>query len=198
MKTIAERMDLLEGRLRDQNFRSSQGLSGEVSYYVLDYDPKEELYVRQRVQDLKNTDTEYKFGYKLAVFDLYELMLQLLQEEGVLEDLENLEEEEGTEYVFTTIADVLRFEEDDNQIIQYIVDHTPKEPDTIVFLTGVGKCYPVLRSHKILNNLHQVMDHCPVILFFPGQYTGSALNIFGEIKGDANSNYYRAFPIVER
>ena len=154
--------------------------------------------MRQRVQDLKNTDTEYKFGYKLAVFDLYELMLQLLQDEGVLEDLENLEEEEGTEYVFTTIADVLRFEEDDNQIIQYIVDHTPKEPDTIVFLTGVGKCYPILRSHKILNNLHQVMDHCPVILFFPGQYTGSALNIFGEIKGDANSNYYRAFPIVER
>ena len=198
MKTIAERMDLLEGRLRDQNFRSSRGLSGEVSYYVFDYDSKEELYVRRRVQDLQNTDTEYKFGYKLAVFDLYELMLQLLQEEGVLEDLENLEEEEGTEYVFTTIADVLRFEEDDNQIIQYIVDHTPKEPDTIVFLTGVGKCYPVLRSHKILNNLHQVMDHCPVILFFPGQYTGSALNIFGEIKGDANSNYYRAFPIVER
>ena len=41
MKTIAERMDLLESRLRDQNFRSSQGLSGEVSYYVFDYDPKE-------------------------------------------------------------------------------------------------------------------------------------------------------------
>ena len=113
-------------------------------------------------------------------------------------DLKNLEEEEGTDYVFTTIGDILRFEEDDNQIIQYIVDHTPKEPDTIVFLTGVGKCYPVLRSHKILNNLHQVMDHCPVILLFPGQYTGSALNIFGEIKGDSNSNYYRAFPIVER
>jgi|GEM_PF-32642 len=163
MKTIAERMDLLESRLRDQNFRSSKGLSGEVSYYVFDYDPKEELYVRQRVQDLKNTDTEYKFGYKLAVFDLYELMLQLLQDEGVLEDLENLEEEEGTEYVFTTIADVLRFEEDDNQIIQYIVDHTPKEPDTIVFLTGVGKCYPILRSHKILNNLHQAFVRCPVV-----------------------------------
>lgn len=198
MKPISERMDLLESRLRDVNFRSSKGLSGEVSYYVFDYDPKDELYVRKRVQELKETDTEYKFGYKLFVFDLYELMLHLLQEEGVLEDLEQLEEEEGTEYVFTTIGDILRFEEEYNQIIQYIVDHTPQEPDTIVFLTGVGKCYPVLRSHKILNNLHQVMDHCPVILFFPGQYTGSALNIFGELKGDANSNYYRAFPIVER
>lgn len=198
MKPISERMDLLESRLRDVNFRSSKGLSGEVSFYVFDYDPKDELYVRQRVQELKETDTEYKFGYKLFVFDLYELMLHLLQEEGVLEDLKQFEEEEGTEYVFTTIGDILRFEEEDNQIIQYIVDHTPQEPDTIVFLTGVGKCYPVLRSHKILNNLHQVMDHCPVILFFPGQYTGSALNIFGELKGDANSNYYRAFPIVER
>lgn len=198
MKPISERMDLLENRLRDVNFRSSRGLSGEVSYYVFDYDPKDELYVRQRVKELEAADTEYKFGYKLVVFDLYELMLQLLQEEDVLDDLKNLEEEEGTDYVFTTIGDILRFEEDDNQIIQYIVDHTPKEPDTIVFLTGVGKCYPVLRSHKILNNLHQVMDHCPVILLFPGQYTGSALNIFGEIKGDSNSNYYRAFPIVER
>lgn len=198
MKTINERLDRMEQRLQDENFRRSRGLSGEVSYYVFDYDPKEELIVRDRVQRLKGTDTMVKFGYQLAIFDLYDVMLELLQEQDVLEDLKDLEEEEGTDYVFTTIADVLRFEEDDNMIIQYIVDHTPQEPDTIVFLTGVGKCYPILRSHKILNNLHQVMDHCPVILFFPGNYTGTALQIFGELKGDANSNYYRAFPLVER
>lgn len=198
MKTINERLDRMEQRLQDENFRRSRGLSGEVSYYVFDYNPKEELIVRDRVQRLKGTDTMVNFGYQLAIFDLYDVMLELLQEQDVLEDLKDLEEEEGTDYVFTTIADVLRFEEDDNMIIQYIVDHTPQEPDTIVFLTGVGKCYPILRSHKILNNLHQVMDHCPVILFFPGNYTGTALQIFGELKGDANSNYYRAFPLVER
>lgn len=197
MKSIIERLDLMEQRLRDENFRHSRGLSGEVSYYVFDYDPKAELIVRKRVQELQATDTEYKFGYRLSVYDLYEVMLHLLDEEDVLDDLKELEEEEGTDYVFTTIGDVLRFEEDDNQIIQYIVDHTPQELDRVVFLTGVGKCYPVIRSHKILNNLYQVMDFCPVILFFPGQYTGSYLNIFGEVAGDANANYYRAFPLVE-
>ena len=98
--------------------------------------------------------------------------------------------------MFQSISDVLRFDDKDSLIINYIMDNTPK--DSVVFLTGVGKSYPILRSHKILNNLHQVMDHCPVILFFPGKYNGDSLNIFGEAANDQNVNYYRAFPIVER
>ena len=123
-------------------------------------------------------------------------MLQLLEEEDVMEDLKELEEEEGTEYVFQSISDVLRFDEDESLILHYIMDHSPE--DSVVFLTGVGKVFPILRSHKILNNLHQVMDHCPVVLFFPGRYNGSFLNIFGESTRDKNENYYRAFPLVER
>ena len=98
--------------------------------------------------------------------------------------------------MFQSISDVLRFDDKDSLIIKYIMDNTPD--DSVVFLTGVGKSYPILRSHKILNNLHQVMDHCPVILFFPGKYNGNSLNIFGEAANDQNENYYRAFPIVER
>ena len=120
-------------------------------------------------------------------------MLQLLADEDALEDLKELEEEEGTDYVFSSISEVLKFNDKDSLIVNYIVEHTPQ--DAVVFLTGVGKCYPILRSHKILNNLHQVMDHCPVILFYPGRYTGDSLNVFGELKED---NYYRAFPLVER
>ncbi len=195
MKNIEERLDILEEKMRSEEFRSNTGLAGEVGYYVFDYAPQEELIVRKRVQALQDTDTRLKFGYDLVVFDLYELMLQLLQQEDVLDDLKDLEEEEGTQYVFDAISDVLRFNEDDSLMIQYILEHTPE--DSVVFLTGVGKCYPILRSHKILNNLHQVMDHCPVVLFFPGKYTGSSLLIFGEDNHDRNSNYYRAFPLVE-
>lgn len=148
------------------------------------------------MNSLGSSNTVLKFGYQLKIFDLYELILQLLEEEGVLEDLKDLEEEEGTDYVFQSISDVLRFDDKDSLIIRYIMDNTPD--DSVVFLTGVGKSYPILRSHKILNNLHQVMDHCPVILFFPGRYNGDSLNIFGEAANDQNENYYRAFPIVDR
>ena len=196
MKTIEERLDILEEKMRQESFRTNTGLGGEVGYYVFDYDPNLELAVRERVESLGNSNTTLKFGYQLKIFDLYELILELLEEEGVLEDLKDLEEEEGTDYVFQSISDILRFDDQDSLIIHHIMDNTPE--DSVVFLTGVGKSYPIFRSHKILNNLHQVMDHCPVILFFPGKYNGDSLNIFGEVANDQNENYYRAFPIVER
>ena len=44
-----------------------------------------------------------------------------------------------------------------------------------------------MRSHTVLNNLHQVIDNVPVVLFYPGNYDGQELVLFGEIKDD---NYY--------
>ena len=193
MKTIEERLDILEEKMRAESFRKNTGLGNEVGYYVFDYEPYQELTVRERIRELQETNTVLKFGYQLIVYDLYELILQLLEEEDTLEDLKELEEEEGTAYVFESISDILKFNDQDSLIVNYIMDHTPA--DSVVFLTGVGKCFPILRSHKILNNLHQVMDHCPVILFYPGRYNGNSLNIFGEMKED---NYYRAFPLVAR
>ena len=193
MKTIEERLDILEEKMRSEKFRTSTGLGNEVGYYVFDYEPYEELKVRERIDHLRNQNTIAKFGYQLQVYDLYELIIKLLEDEDSLEDLIDLEEEEGTEYVFAAISDILRFDEQGSLIVNTITEQTTN--DSVVFLTGVGKCFPILRSHKILNNLHQVMDHCPVVLFFPGRYTGNSLNIFGTVKDD---NYYRAFPLVVR
>lgn len=193
MLSIHERLDELERKMRDDGFRSNTGLGNEVGYYVFDYEPEEELIVRQRIAELEKADTVSRFGYELIIYDLYELMIRLLKEEDVFEDLLEIEEKEGTQYVFEAISDVLKFNEDDSLIVNHIMENTPDE--SVVLLTGVGKCFPILRSHKILNNLHQVMDHCPVIMFFPGKYNGNSLNIFGKIKDD---NYYRAFPIVGR
>ena len=193
MLSIHERFDELERKMRDDQFRSNTGLGNQVGYYVFDYDPEDELIVRKRIAELEKSDTISRFGYELVNYDLYELMIQLLKEEDVFEDLLEIEGEDGTQYVFEAISDVLKFNEDDSLIVNHIMENTPE--DSVVLLTGVGKCFPILRSHKILNNLHQMMDHCPVIMFFPGKYNGNSLNIFGKIKDD---NYYRAFPIVGR
>ena len=193
MKTIEERLDILEEKMRSEKFRTSTGLGNEVGYYVFDYEPYEELKVRERIEHLRDQNTIAKFGYQLQIYDLYELIIKLLEEEDSLEDLIDLEEEEGTEYVFAAISDILRFDEQGSLIVNTIKEQTTN--DSVVFLTGVGKCFPILRSHKILYNLHQVMDHCPVVLFFPCRYTGNSLNIFDTVKDD---NYYRAFPLVMR
>ena len=68
------------------------------------------------------------------------------------------------------------------------------EDHNVIFITGVGKIYPFVRSHTILNNLQEKVDHIPVIMFYPGKYDGQSLNLFGEFKDD---NYYRAFQLVD-
>ena len=195
MKTIHERLDILEAKMRSEHFRENTGWGNEIGYYVFDYEPEDELVVRQRIDELSSTDTEMKFGYELIVYDLYELMIQLLKEEDAFDELLALEEEEGSEYIYDAISDILKFDEPDSLMVNYIADkqHTPD--DAVVLLTGVGKCFPIIRSHKILNNLHQVMDPCPVIMFFPGAYDWNQHPIFGDLKDD---NSYRSFPIVER
>ena len=87
---------------------------------------------------------------------------------------------------------MLRITSSDSLIVQHIRDNTPE--NAVVFLTGIGKCYPILRSHTVLNNLHQVIDSVPVVMFYPGKYDGQELILFGDIKDD---NYYRAFKLVE-
>jgi hypothetical protein len=62
----------------------------------------------------------------------------------------------------------------------------------IVFLTGVGSAFPLIRGHEVLNNLHDKLDRKPLVLFYPGKYTMQELVLFGILE----ANYYRAFRLV--
>ena len=49
------------------------------------------------------------------------------------------------------------------------------------------------KKDDFLNNLHQKLDEVPVVMFFPGKYSGTDLVLFNTVEG---SNYYRAFPLI--
>ena len=116
----------------------------------------------------------------------------LLEAEGFLEQCVQFEKKKGMDRIVKAVGNLLRINDDDSLIVKYIQERTPQE--AVVFLTGIGKCYPLLRSHKVLNNLHQAMDRVPVVMFYPGKYDGQELVLFGSIKDD---NYYRAFRLVD-
>lgn len=194
MHRLEARLNLLEEKIKQPNFRQNKGLGNEVGYYVFDYPAEQELIVRERVGYLKNKYENSIHDFKIVVFDLYDIIIDLLMQEGFLEICEEFEKTKGLKEITKAVNEMLRMEEDNqsNEVLAHIKNNTPK--DAIVFLTGVGKCFPILRSHKILNNLHQFVDDVPVVMFFPGKYDGQSLMLFSEIKDD---NYYRAFKIVD-
>src|SRR5690606_5076996 len=77
-------------------------------------------------------------------------------------------------------------------LIPKITEIVDTSKASVYFLTGIGLVFPFIRSHNILNNLQNVIKDAPMVAFFPGEYNGHSLNLFGLFKDD---NYYRAFNI---
>ena len=192
MNTLEERLDQAEAMIKKPSFRKNKGLGNEVGYYIFDYPPEQELLVRERVEYIRKKNEQSDDEYRIVVFDLYEIIIEILKEKGYLEKCYEFEKKRGFDRITKAVGNMLRITAEDSLIVNYIREHTPEK--AIVFLVGIGKCYPILRSHTVLNNLHQVIDNVPVVMFYPGKYDGQELILFGEIKDD---NYYRAFKLVE-
>jgi hypothetical protein len=188
-----ERLEIAEKKILDSSFRQNKGLGNEVGYFVFDYPAKDELVVREWVRYWRKKNNPAVDGYEFAVFDLYDIMIDILEQEGYMEQCFGFEKKRGIGKIADSVERLLQLTEDSGGlIVDYIVSHTPE--NAVVFLVGVGKCHPVLQSHKILNNLYQKFDAVLVILFYPGKYDGTEFVLFGSI--ESNVNYYYATRLV--
>ncbi len=187
-----ERLDRMWERISDKEFLANRGVANEVRYYVFDYEACNELIIREKIKALKRRNSPEADGFQIVEYDLYEMVIQILEEKGYMEKCAGFEEQKGMEYLYTALTKMLRLTNDDNLIVNQILQHTPE--DAVVFLTGVGKAFPFVRAHNVMNNLHQVLDSVPVVMFYPGTWNGESLSLFGTI---TDGNYYRAFPLIE-
>lgn len=192
MASLEERLDAAERMIKAESFRQNKGLGNEVGYYVFDYPAEKELIVRERIEYMKGKNSKDTDGFELVVFDLYDIIIDILEEEGFMDQCFKFEKKNGMERIIKAVGNLLHINDESSLIVRYIQERTPK--DAVVFLVGIGKCYPILRSHKVLNNMHQAIDNVPVVLFYPGKYDGQELVLFSTIKDD---NYYRAFKLVD-
>ena len=191
MTDFNERLDKIRDRISDKDFLANRGVANEVRYYVFDYEPCDELIIRDKIRALKRQNNPEADGFQIMEYDLYEMVIQILEEKGYLDKCIRFEEQKGMEYLYTAVTKMLRLTNDDNRIVGRILENTP--PNAVVFLTGVGKVFPFVRAHNIMNNLHQVLDRVPVVMFYPGTWNGQSLSLFGTI---SDGNYYRAFPLI--
>jgi len=191
--TLNQRLDLIKPKLLDSQFRKGRGLGNEINFWIFDYDPEDELAVREHIEYLKQSISAEREDVRIIHFDLFEMMVEILAEKSYLDKVLEIEKTKGSNAIINPIKKTLRLTLDDDTITNCIAEGN--NPDTdIILVSGVGKAWPVIRSHTILNNLHSKIEKTPFILFFPGVYDAE-LKLFGEITDD---NYYRAFKLIER
>lgn len=184
---IPDKFDHLYRVISDAGFRRGDALGGEIPFHICSYHPAQETEVAPAIDALVRKLTSE--GLQVHVFNLYDLMLDILSEElgeGVVFELEqDMPQEELKDAIQSTldISEVL---------MPRIAAQVQEVQAEVYFLTGIGLVYPIIRSHNILNNLHHIITGAPLIAFFPGTYNGETLELFGLLKDD---NYYRAFMI---
>lgn len=185
MDDIMNSLSKVSARLSDEAFLTNKGLANEVGIHIFCYDPKDELTVRAYFESLK-----YKADapYRLIECDLYKIFLRICEEKRILQSIPNMEERKGGKFLLAQLQKAV----DPKEYIKRM-EYEPHQEGDVLLITGVGKVYPFMRSHNILNNIQHIFSDIPILMLYPGTFNGQDLNLFGEF---LDGHYYRAFNLL--
>lgn len=192
-RPLNERFICLEDRMISVEALTRYGTANDLRFYIFDYAPADELLVRKEIKKLKDRNPA------IVEFDLYEMMLQIIEDEGYMEDVLRMEKDYDKDLLLREVFQpLLSVEEAENAFLDKFKEDIADDGNSIVLITGVGKAFPVVRSHTILNNLQSIFRRNPVVMMYPGRYEikeKMTMRLFERLDDD---NYYRAFQLVER
>ena len=158
MDDVMKNLSRVSARLSEETFLTNKGLSNEVGIHVFCYDPKDELTVRAYFESLKSkTDVPYH----LIECDLYKIFLQICEEKHILKSIPNMEERKGKEYLAEQLQKVATPE-----AFVEKMKYEPHLKGDVLLITGIGKVYPFMRSHKILDNIQHIFSDIPVLMLY--------------------------------
>lgn len=177
---IQQKLDHLYEEIQKEDFLQMRGLGNEVPYFIFDYPPESEMLIRQRVKHMVKS-----LPLKVCEVNLLEMTISLFDDIG-LDGLKQFEEEEGTEELLEAIRPTI-----EEEALVDVIGEVAEEAQ-LVFITGIGSVYQLVRTHELLNQLHAKVTNTPIVIFYPGSYTGQGLKLFNEFE---TNGYYRAFEI---
>lgn len=194
-KNLAESQVHLLNVIASQRFLKNEGLNNEVPFHICPFDPEISRDIMQAIKQLKNELVDKSVS--VLEVNLYDLVIEILKEEGDWEWLHENESDISREELKNELQGILDTE---TVLIPSFVKKMKANNFDVIFITGVGEVFPYIRSHNILNNLQRVAKEQPTLMFFPGRYehsfaSGASLRLFDKLTDD---KYYRAFNILDR
>lgn len=190
--TIGQRLSEFRNQLSSVQNLNRNKTGGDMKFFIFDYDPKEELMVRDETAKAIRSNPE------IVQFDLYDMMVDVINKNGYFETIKSMEKDYDKSLLLNEVFQpMLALEQTGNQILSSFSEKVEDDGKHIILITGVGKSFPIIRSHTILNNLQSIFKKNPVVMLYPGRFSVKKghLKLFDRLDDD---NYYRAFPIIDR
>lgn len=184
---IHQRFEHLYKVISSPEFLSKKSLGGEIPFFVSAFDVRQLHEVDKGVKGLINKLESV--GIPVLEINLYDMVLEILDRELGEHAIFEIEKDMDKDEFKQALNSVLDIHE---VLMPAIQEMIRRKAAKVYFLTGIGHVFPYIRSHNILNNLQTVAREAPTVAFFPGNYSGISLELFGVMKDD---NYYRAFNI---
>ena len=195
------RLNQILPKLTSDGFLKTRGIGNEIAFYIFDYEPEDELRVRDHIRFLVAHLPKNRPGMRVAHVNLFDFLIHYLKERNLLEKSFRLQRENGDDALLKALKGILHEE----KIAQRFAGIAKPAEHDLVLISGIGSAYPLLRSHTLLSNLHAIMGQTPLVMFYPGRYDTQTLRLFGKTGlagGSAEerkrkTNYYRAFRLID-
>lgn len=188
-ESLHHRLNQIPNRILSEEFLNAKGLGNEIGFWIFDYDPAAELEVREYIEFLSEMLATRHTHLNVVHVNLLSTLVDYLNERGFIGKAVDLQKRKGDEGLLKALSGPLHMD----KFAPYLMKASEAEERDIILISGVGSVWPLLRAHNLLNSLHSLLGHKPVVLFYPGEYTGQSMSLFGKI---SSSNYYRAFKLV--
>ena len=193
---LTERLNQILPRITSEAFLSSEGIGNEIACYIFDYPARDELRVREHIELMLSHMASHHSSLRVLHLNLLDVVLAYLKRRGLFEKALAMHAKKGDTAFLRALQGPLAAE----KIRDFIAsEHAPANHDLIV-VSGVGSVWPMLRTHSLLNCLHTVTGTTPLVMFYPGSFSGTTLHLFGCIASNTSKPgtkpYYRAFILV--
>lgn len=186
---LQQRLNKIPDIVLSDDFLKKKGLGGDLCFWIFDYAPENELQVREYIALLNNLLSTKHSHLNVVNINLLEDMIAYLKERNLLDRAFDLQKKKGDEALLKALSGPLHMD----KFVPFLLKHHNIKDQDLVLFSGVGSVWPLLRAHNLLNSLHADLGHVPLVLFYPGQYSGKDLTLFNRIP---SNNYYRAFKLV--
>ena len=185
MSDILERLGRISSRMAKPEFLQNKGLSNEVGIHFFCYDPADEPIVCAYFDKLKAGPHP---SFRLIDCDLYKIFLSICEEKRILHSISGIEKRKGREFLLEQLHNVASPE----AFVEKMC-YSPHAFGDILLISGVGKVFPFMYAHNILDNIQHLFADIPVVLLYPGSFNGKQMKLFDRF---VEGNYYRAFNLL--